>query len=304
MKYTAIEQLFRKRERNKIHAKKTRERKRNQTVVLQRRIEELKAETDKLRQMIDDRYMASTLLDLSERASEPTTGIPLKHSSEICGNYYRAAMEQDQEKSKEQKVIRRMGRGTEKFSVEEKELRRRERNRMHARKTREKTRSSFELRGTIICEMVQEGRLMRQYLKSLNVLSERQVYEADLIDFKFQQQYDPLLRPTTSDGKNASMKADRLDEKLTNMNEQALKNQAMTEAREGGVNDGYSTCEDEEEDNSQDDDDVDPPSNYFEQNNGTDEVEDENIDEISQAKSPGSTSNDETPPTTCSTFSM
>ena len=48
MKFTGLELLMRKRERNKIHAKKTRERKKIQVTALQSRITELKEEGEEL----------------------------------------------------------------------------------------------------------------------------------------------------------------------------------------------------------------------------------------------------------------
>lgn len=197
MKYTPAEQLFRKRERNKVHAKKTRERKRFQTVTLQTRINDLKEEGDRMRQLVDDRYMASSLLGLSQNCESSSIGDNIvKHSSEICRNYYvEVALEIMNENNKKE-PIRRGARTGEKFSVEEKERRRRERNRMHARKTREKTRTSFELRGVIITEMTTEVEQLRTYLFNKGILSEEEVQTSILRDLTFRQENDHLLRST------------------------------------------------------------------------------------------------------------
>lgn len=201
MKFTPAEQLSRKRERNKVHAKKTRERKRQQTVILQNRINELKDEGDKLRQLVDDRYMASSLLGLSN--NNGSDAVQIKESSEICRNYYvDVAMGENgllNEGKKETKTVRRTNKTGEKYTVEEKERRRRERNRMHARRTREKTRNSFELRGTIIGEMTEEIRLLRTYLVSLGVITEDQVEESRRRDLTFKQQNEHLLKHSQGD---------------------------------------------------------------------------------------------------------
>ena len=125
MKYTQAEQLHRKRERNKLHAKKTRERKRHQTALLQNRIDELKEEGDLLRQLIDERVAANSILLLS--GSEVDTQF-LKNSTEVCRNYYAEAVsEQEVWSSKDVELPspnKRAGRGGDKATIEEKEVRR------------------------------------------------------------------------------------------------------------------------------------------------------------------------------------
>jgi hypothetical protein len=65
---------------------------------------------------------------------------------------------------------------------------------MHARKTREKTRLFFEQRGTIIVEMTTEATLMRAHLLCMGLVSQQEVFDADLRDFKFKQEHDHLVR--------------------------------------------------------------------------------------------------------------
>ena len=57
---------FVSRERNKIHARKTRERKKLQTVALQTRLKELEDEGKRLRTLVDETYIAGSLLGLRD----------------------------------------------------------------------------------------------------------------------------------------------------------------------------------------------------------------------------------------------
>ena len=64
---------------------------------------------------------------------------------------------------------------------------------MHARKTREKTRLFFEQRGTIIYEMSQEAALMRTHLHRMGLVSQQQVFDADMRDLKFKQEHEHMV---------------------------------------------------------------------------------------------------------------
>lgn len=262
MKFTPAEQLSRKRERNKVHAKKTRERKRQQTSILQHRINELKDEGDRLRQLADDRYMASTLLGLS--CNNGSDLFSTKESSEICRNYYvEVAMGENgllAEGKKEAKAVRRINKSGEKDTLEEKERRRRERNRMHARRTREKTRNSFELRGTIIGEMTDEIKLLRSYLVLLGVITHEEVEESCMRDVRFKQQNDHLLRHASIDsmepGDSPGAYNDGRSMRGDDENDSSYESN-MGNGHEHDEGDGYSTTEEvdrteEDQDDGQD----------------------------------------------------
>ncbi|GMI43976.1 hypothetical protein TrCOL_g5071 [Triparma columacea] len=67
------DRLQRSRERNRMHARKTRQRKKLQMQTLQVRAEELKLEQLRLKQIINDRKMANILLEITSTSSSPTT---------------------------------------------------------------------------------------------------------------------------------------------------------------------------------------------------------------------------------------
>lgn len=60
-------------QRNRMHARKTRQRKKLQMQTLQVRAEELKLEQLRLKQIINDRKMANILLEITSTSSSPTT---------------------------------------------------------------------------------------------------------------------------------------------------------------------------------------------------------------------------------------
>lgn len=132
------------RERNRIHARRTRERKKTQSVSLQNRINELNEEVCsmfvftmvdeftfsyllqgiKLRQLIDERYTASSLLGLSQLGdSSRESLIPMLPSSSICRNYYADTLlentwpKDDQASASTPKRVRRSG----KYSQQERD---------------------------------------------------------------------------------------------------------------------------------------------------------------------------------------
>jgi hypothetical protein len=79
---------FDSRERNKMHARKTRERKKIQTIALQKRVKELKEEGARLRMLVDETYIAGSLLGLKDSMVENSGKVPVKTSASICRNFY------------------------------------------------------------------------------------------------------------------------------------------------------------------------------------------------------------------------
>jgi hypothetical protein len=98
--------------------------------------------------------------------------------------------------------------------------------------------------------MVDECKLMRQYLKSINMMTDQQLKEYDIQDFKFQQYYDPLV--TTSSGAGILSMSQKLDFQnlLQRKNHMSLPGNRLLERRDS--NDGYSTYEEEEDDDDED----------------------------------------------------
>jgi len=202
-KMSGDERLHRNRERNKIHARKTRERKKLQTIALQKRIDELKQEGARLRVLVDETYIAGSLLGLRDSIAESATtldpDVPVKTSASICRNFYELLCADqllqdggvenlediDQVPSKR---IRRTGR----YDPQERDKIRRERNKMHAKKTREKKKFFFERSDKIISEMEHEANLLREYLISVKVMTRDEDNKAKLRDLESKEELDIL----------------------------------------------------------------------------------------------------------------
>lgn len=176
-KLTSDERLKRNRERNRMHARKTRERKKKQSFALQQRISELQSESNQLRQIIDDRFTACALLGLSQETNQAGEKIPILSSATICKKSNFDIIDSSDSlnidhlspstKSPTNKRVRRRG----KYSPQERERIRRERNRMHAKRTRDKKKMFLEASEQIISEMENESRVLREYLVSAKLIS-------------------------------------------------------------------------------------------------------------------------------------
>lgn len=213
MKYNKTERLERKRERNKIHAKKTRERKKVLTNILQSRILDLKKEGNELRQKVDEIYAANTLINLSsamtnlqsDGSGKNNSNMDLsntKLSASICNNCYSDVVVQNgwlgeskplemislDKKSADFNANSKRSRRNGKYTVAERDSIRRERNRIHAKKTREKNKNFFGMSEIIISEMKKESTALRSYLSSLYVLSQEEIEERQRQDLLFDEQ--------------------------------------------------------------------------------------------------------------------
>jgi len=171
-KLTGDERLKRNRERNRMHARKTRERKKKQSFALQQRISELKIESNLLRQMIDERFTACALLGLSQQTNQDGESIPIMSSATICKkstNHNGSDVAENMNSENASPIRRARRRG--KYSPQERERIRRERNRMHAKRTRDKKKLFLEASEQVIYEMETESRLLREYLVSVKLIS-------------------------------------------------------------------------------------------------------------------------------------
>mmetsp|Transcript_32868 Transcript_32868/g.47472 ORF Transcript_32868/g.47472 Transcript_32868/m.47472 type:complete len:525 (+) Transcript_32868:120-1694(+) len=212
-KISGDERLHRNRERNKIHARKTRERKKLQTIALQKRIDELKQEGARLRVLVDETYIAGSLLGLRDSVPVDDVGgadVPVKTSASICRNFYEllcadqllqdggvdSVEDVDQAPSKR---IRRTGR----YDPQERDKIRRERNKMHAKKTREKKKYFFERSDKIISEMEHEANLLREYLISVKVMTRDEDNKAKLRDLESKEELD-ILKMNSSEYEDES----------------------------------------------------------------------------------------------------
>uniref|UniRef100_A0A7S2REX0 BZIP domain-containing protein n=1 Tax=Rhizochromulina marina TaxID=1034831 RepID=A0A7S2REX0_9STRA len=176
------ERLQRSRERNRMHAKKTRQRKKMQIEALQARIDELKTEFLGLRQIVDERYTAYILLVMSGAAENGSGASFLSSSAEgpstLGSKFTSASLAQiigrdpDAEDDKEeapQKRTRRRG----KYTPAEREHIRRERNRMHAKRTRDRKKLFLEESERKIAVMEEENAKLRDFLTRHGMLDSK-----------------------------------------------------------------------------------------------------------------------------------
>ena len=136
--------------------------------MLEARVNELRAESLRLRQLVDERYTADLLVGMSSGGEEKQ--VPLQSSAMLCGPSVTTSTSQEQvpdDSVSVQKRVRRRG----KYTPQEREKIRRERNRMHAKKTRDKKKTQFDLNEQVIQELEKETRVLRDYLVSINIMS-------------------------------------------------------------------------------------------------------------------------------------
>jgi hypothetical protein len=251
MKFTGHELLMRKRERNKIHAKKTRERKKIQVTALQLRITELKEEGEQLRRIADERYTAAAILGLrSEHKSGNDLNMQnIRPANAICDDYYvnyamKSIYNSDIKTVDEESVTPKRTRRCGKYTKEERERIRRERNRMHAKKTRERNKNFFELSEKIIVEMTKEANLLRSYLLSISMIDKAFVEKAIERDHQFQKELVGM-KFKFFDKNNHHDSKNNTESKTTDMKVEDDDNNNNN--NDDDDDDGYSTKEDEEE---------------------------------------------------------
>lgn len=185
------------RERNRIHARKTRQRKKEQIQTLQSRAEDLKREQLRLRQIINEKTTASILVglfakspitaqssaedpeveDLLKRPVEeipdaskvpelPALILPGQHASRTI----KAPSIQDNisEEAEDGIDYELLGKDRSKCSPEELDMIRRERNRMHAKRTRDRKRLFTEQMAEICRQLEDENDALVDYLSKID----------------------------------------------------------------------------------------------------------------------------------------
>jgi Basic region leucine zipper len=194
------------RERNRVHAQKTRLRKKEQMQSLQTRAAELKAEQLHLRQIINEKSTATILVQLfaaegssSEVTSEddplveqvlrrpqeeipdvsnipelPALILPGQHAS----RKFKAHMQEHpttdnsfttgSDLSLDGIDVELLGRDRSQCTAEELDLIRRERNRMHAKRTRDRKRIFTEKLAEICRQLEYENALLQEHLKKID----------------------------------------------------------------------------------------------------------------------------------------
>ena len=183
------------RERNRIHARKTRQRKKEQMQNLQTRADELKAEQIRLKQTINEKATASILLGLfskdskSEACEDPKVEKLLRRSVEEIPDASKlpelpALILPGQHNSKKHKAseliatkdelpndgidYNLLGKDRSKCTPAELDQIRRERNRMHAKRTRDRKRLFMEEMADMCNTLEEENALLQRHLDGLN----------------------------------------------------------------------------------------------------------------------------------------
>lgn len=202
------DKLARSRERNRMHARKTRERKKIQMNALHERIEYLHTQSKSLRLMIDERYTARLLIGLSQSSNDDSCSDKAgpRSSSMLCGDSYSATSDwfKDEATLPTQKRVRRPG----KYTQIERETFRRERNRMHAKRTRDRKKMFFEISEKIIVNMERETKILRDYLVSINVITADQAQESEDHDRQCRQSLALLKRESGDDSDRSDIDDD------------------------------------------------------------------------------------------------
>jgi len=196
-KQSPNERLKRSRERNRVHARKTRQRKKEQMLTLQTRADELKQDQVRLKQGINEKNTASILVglfatagekDVSHQAEDPRVERLLKRSAEEIPDATKitelpALILPGQHNSKKAKAFdalskqdlpddgidyQLLGKDRSKCTPEELDKIRRERNRMHAKRTRDRKRLFMEEMSDMCKQLEDENNLLRNHLRSLD----------------------------------------------------------------------------------------------------------------------------------------
>lgn len=189
------------RERNRIHARKTRQRKKEQMLNLQERAEELKQEQLALKQIINEKNTASILVGLfatsanqnkpGESSEDPRVEallrrpaeeipdatkipelpaliLPGQHASRKARAEAKNCALKESEFPSDGIDYELLGRDRSKCTPEELDRIRRERNRMHAKRTRDRKRLFMEEMGEMCRQLEEENDLLLKHLKSID----------------------------------------------------------------------------------------------------------------------------------------
>jgi Basic region leucine zipper/bZIP transcription factor len=209
------------RERNRVHAQRTRLRKKEHMQTLQSKADELKAEQLKLRQIINEKNTATILVRLFAEGSSPDSAcqdedplvesvlrrsqedipdastipelpaliLPGQHASKkIRANMQNTTDSFSCELSLDGIDYELLGRDRSQCTPEELDLIRRERNRMHAKRTRDRKRIFTEKLAEICRQLEDENTLLHMHLKKIDP------------DY----QYEPPSRKSTPTSSNQS----------------------------------------------------------------------------------------------------
>mmetsp|Transcript_20462 Transcript_20462/g.50145 ORF Transcript_20462/g.50145 Transcript_20462/m.50145 type:complete len:445 (+) Transcript_20462:271-1605(+) len=193
------ERLQRSRERNRIHARKTRQRKKEQMQNLQKRAGELKQEQIRLKQSINEKATASILVGLFSKDSSleqledprveellrrpideipdasklpelPALILPGQHNSKKHKSS--EAITSKNEVPNDGIDYDLLGKDRSKCTPAELDQIRRERNRMHAKRTRDRKRLFMEEMAEMCSRLEQENKLLNSHLGGISGLKQ------------------------------------------------------------------------------------------------------------------------------------
>ena len=164
-----------------MHARKTRERKKAESAALQKRIEDLKDESKFLQQLVMDRYTAGVLVGLKSEGSRDE--MDTKDAKENLATLVSSPLTLTSMSTSVDALSSQLNSGApiqkakrcrsrEKCTPQERLRLRRERNRLHAKHTRDRKKFVLEASERIIHDMELEVMGLRKHLVSINLLSE------------------------------------------------------------------------------------------------------------------------------------
>lgn len=183
------------RERNKMHARKTRQRKKEQMKTLETQVDELKSRQIQLKFLIEEKNTANILVELCTKCDdEPVSANPLvdqllKRSSDeipdaskipelpaliLPGQHSNKRKAQEggvdvvQEYPDDGIDYKLLSKDRSSCSQEELDKIRRERNRMHAKRTRDRKRIFMEAMESMIKQLAKENALLQCHLESIS----------------------------------------------------------------------------------------------------------------------------------------
>lgn len=177
------------RERNKMHARKTRQRKKEQMKTLEAKVDELKSRQIELKRLIDEKNTANILVELHSNSDDTNSTDPkvealLKRSHEEIPDASRvpelpALILPGQHTNRRGKTnvvteypddgidYELLAKDRATCSQDELDKIRRERNRMHAKRTRDRKRIFVEEMEKIIAQLEAENLVLETHLESL-----------------------------------------------------------------------------------------------------------------------------------------
>lgn len=192
------DRLNRSRERNKMHARKTRQRKKEQMSSLEQAAQDLKKVQIQLKTRIEEKCTANILIDLCSKAEDgkiqmdprvdrllkrkhddipDSTKIPELPSLILPGNQHRRRKEDEKSVSVEQEYpddgidYDLLAKDRSTCSQEELDQIRRERNRMHAKRTRDRKKVFIDRMEIMVQQLEEENRLLEEHLEFISSCS-------------------------------------------------------------------------------------------------------------------------------------